>query len=476
MKKLLTCVLVLGLMLSLCVFPATAASNPEAIRDRLLSYYKTGGKELVHWWEIVALANDGQDLGQYELPEMRPEDLENGITTYVGYIYAFAAMGQSPRNAFGRIDLLSKLAAKQQEDGSFGYINEHVYAMLALDHFEEPYENIAALKWLLEQQQEDGSFTYNPEWGGDLDLTAMVLSTLAPYAKRSDASASIRKAVKYLQENQLENGGFVAFDVENSNTISAAIIGLTDVGENVQSDKWKGMLDALSKFQLEDGSFVYQIGEKEANRFATYQALTALDAALDGKSMWFGITYTYSDIERIYKDGGAISKEYVPAVTTLAQKGIMEGIYGRFEPQSTLTRAQFMKLLCAVLKPEPGRTVMTFRDVTKDQWHYAYLAAAYDAGWIKGKSETYFGADDPVTKEEAALILDRALSNISLPIQRVVDLKDADQIASYAVDAVKNICKRGLMETKDGKFQPTKAVTREEAAQILYQLLKGMED
>ena len=27
MKKLLTCVLVLGLMLSLCVFPATAASN-----------------------------------------------------------------------------------------------------------------------------------------------------------------------------------------------------------------------------------------------------------------------------------------------------------------------------------------------------------------------------------------------------------------------------------------------------------------
>ena len=72
---------------------------------------------------------------------------------------------------------------------------------------------------------------------------------------------------------------------------------------------------------------------------------------------------TYSDIERIYKDGGAISKEYVPAVTTLAQKGIMEGIYGRFEPQSTLTRAQFMKLLCAVLKPEPGRTVMTFRDV-----------------------------------------------------------------------------------------------------------------
>ena len=70
----------------------------------------------------------------------------------------------------------------------------------------------------------------------------------------------------------------------------------------------------------------------------------------------------------------------------------------------------------------------------------------------------------------------RALSaaNIELYDQNEeISFKDSDVIADYAKDAVMYLAKKGVVQgTGEGLFAPEAAVTRAEAAQLVYNILK----
>ena len=91
---------------------------------------------------------------------------------------------------------------------------------------------------LLNNQHTDGGWTYNSSGSKDsassVDVTGMVLSALAPYQERSDVKPAIQKAVAYLYNEQLQNGGFSADGQENSNSTAQAIIGLSLVKDVIK--------------------------------------------------------------------------------------------------------------------------------------------------------------------------------------------------------------------------------------------------
>ena len=62
----------------------------------------------------------------------------------------------------------------------------------------------------------------------------MVLSALAPYQDRADVKPAVQKAVAYLYNEQLENGGFSADGQENSKSGASYywIILVKDVDQN----------------------------------------------------------------------------------------------------------------------------------------------------------------------------------------------------------------------------------------------------
>ncbi len=89
------------------------------------------------------------------------------------------------------------------------------------------------------------------------------------------------------------------------------------------------------------------------------------------------------------------------AVDALSSAGILKGYEdGTFRPNSTITRVEMAVVTCRMMGL-PTQSVQTpFADVPEDYWGAKYIAAAYQAGIIRG-SKGLFRPGDNVTYEEA---------------------------------------------------------------------------
>lgn len=85
------------------------------------------------------------------------------------------------------------------------------------------WNRVALVDALLNAQHTDGGWTYDSASSKDsassVDVTGMVLSALAPYQEREDVKPAVQKAVAYIYNEQLENGGFSADGQVNSNSL-----------------------------------------------------------------------------------------------------------------------------------------------------------------------------------------------------------------------------------------------------------------
>ncbi|TDA66975.1 MAG: hypothetical protein D9V47_11705 [Clostridia bacterium] len=167
-----------------------------------------------------------------------------------------------------------------------------------------------------------------------------------------------------------------------------------------------------------------------------------------------------------------------------AARGIMAGYPdGSFRPDAPLTRAEWVKTLAEALHlvlpagPEPA-----FTDVPVDSWYAPYIRAARDAGWVKGYGD-HFAPDAPITREEALLMLVRALGVANeandLPPEKMETMlsrfQDSSQVSSWAKGAmswaVSNNWLRGVGQNDISPRSPT---TRGQAATLLARVWLGI--
>ncbi|MBT9683731.1 S-layer homology domain-containing protein [Pseudoflavonifractor sp. MCC625] len=100
---------------------------------------------------------------------------------------------------------------------------------------------------------------------------------------------------------------------------------------------------------------------------------------------------------------------YARAVNTLASMGVVAGVGGeKFWPEAPITRAEFVAMAGRFAHPvEAGG--MTFADVQEDDWFYEEVQSAIWYGWISGYPDGTFGPEQPMTRAQAAAILNRML-------------------------------------------------------------------
>lgn len=100
---------------------------------------------------------------------------------------------------------------------------------------------------------------------------------------------------------------------------------------------------------------------------------------------------------------------YARAVNTLASMGVVAGVGGeKFRPEAPITRAEFVAMAGQFAHPvEAGG--MTFPDVQGDDWFYEAVQSAVWYGWISGYPDGSFGPEQPMTRAQAAAILNRML-------------------------------------------------------------------
>ena len=174
---------------------------------------------------------------------------------------------------------------------------------------------------------------------------------------------------------------------------------------------------------------------------------------------------------------------YYDDVMYVFEKGLMIGTSAdSFSPEMTLSRAMVVTVLYRLAgEPDVDGMYADFADVVQGSWYENAVAWAAKNGIIMGYGGGFFGPNDPVTRQDLAVMLLRysVLMEISLPVPRqVVLFSDEDSIADYAKDAVQTLHKVGVIngvgEDAAGLtiVDPRGETTRAQAAAMLHRFLK----
>jgi hypothetical protein len=160
------------------------------------------------------------------------------------------------------------------------------------------------------------------------------------------------------------------------------------------------------------------------------------------------------------------------AIEALAAKGIVGGFPGgTYQPDASVTRAQFVKMLVLALGLKPGSGTTAFTDVPQDAWFAPYVAAAVQAGVVQGLTPTHFGPGQTITREQMAVLIARAFK---LTKTEPLNFTDLGQIGAWALQGVEETVAAGYMAGfTDGTFRPLGTVTRAQAAEALFTALQN---
>lgn len=171
-------------------------------------------------------------------------------------------------------------------------------------------------------------------------------------------------------------------------------------------------------------------------------------------------------------------------IERLASRFIVNGqSTGSFAPETTISRAEFAAMLIRSLDLQPDPAAIansSFNDVQDNSWFAAAARAAAGLGLIQGYADGSFRPNTPITREQMAVMVARALkllpaaADIKGTSDGSLTFNDAAGISSWAKEAVATLEASGMMKGQSaGNFAPSSDTSRAEAAVILSRLLIG---
>lgn len=166
---------------------------------------------------------------------------------------------------------------------------------------------------------------------------------------------------------------------------------------------------------------------------------------------------------------------YYGAVSYVAQRGLMTGVSSNvFTPDATLTRAQLVQILYALEGRPAVSSASAFTDVASGAWYANAVSWAAASGVASGVGSGAFGPNDPLTREQLALILYRYAQNQGYDTTQggmaVREFADYASISNWALEAVQWAVNAGLISgIGNGMLSPNGTATRAQVAVILMQ-------
>lgn len=149
---------------------------------------------------------------------------------------------------------------------------------------------------------------------------------------------------------------------------------------------------------------------------------------------------------------------------------------GIFEPQSSVLREEFVKMIMQGVGFAELDGTIGFEDVKEDDWFYNDVKNAYIAKIISGESDKIFGSGRNITRAEMAVIIVNAANKAGAELNASdndIPFADGKSIADWAYTSVKILSDAKIIKgDENGNFNPDNSATRAEAAQLIYNLLK----
>lgn len=161
------------------------------------------------------------------------------------------------------------------------------------------------------------------------------------------------------------------------------------------------------------------------------------------------------------------------AIAVLKSQNIVNGTKEyTYEPERNVTREEFVKMcvLAMTLDLKSGKYV-TFRDLSEEEWFVPYIQIAVSNGVTGGISSEEFGAGRDITREDAAVMLSRAMTAKGFKFlnRSELDFDDNADISDYAKSEISKIYGEKIINGyADGTFRAKNEITRAEAAVMIY--------
>ena len=169
-------------------------------------------------------------------------------------------------------------------------------------------------------------------------------------------------------------------------------------------------------------------------------------------------------------------------VEIMAAKQVAKGMPdGTFQPDNSITRAEFASLLVRTLGIKASGNEQVFNDVPSGRWYSSEVASAYGAGLVKGYDVTSFAPDAKITREQLAVMVTRAIkyagknTEVGNTNEILARFKDDNSVSDWAREELSSAVSAQLVNGyPDGTFKPAGNATRAESTVMLKRLLGKM--
>ena len=177
----------------------------------------------------------------------------------------------------------------------------------------------------------------------------------------------------------------------------------------------------------------------------------------------------------------SVSDWFYDPVCYAYQQGLMTGTSDdTFSPNMAMTRGMIVSVLYR-LEGSPalsdGNLGYPYEDVHGDDWYAMPVYWARENGIVSGYSDTQFGPNDPITREQMAAILHNYSAYKGQDVSARADLSkysDADLVSSWAETVLSWANAEGLINgMTETTIAPQGLATRAQVAAIFQRYLEG---
>ncbi|HKL09922.1 MAG TPA: S-layer homology domain-containing protein [Clostridia bacterium] len=171
-------------------------------------------------------------------------------------------------------------------------------------------------------------------------------------------------------------------------------------------------------------------------------------------------------------------------VERLCSIGLVDGRSSEiFDPDSEITRAEYLTLLVRVLRLENMEITEDnpFGDIETGAWYEKSVLAARQLGLASGNADGTFAPGRRITRQEMAVMLANTLNYLEKKGKIEIDssrgfaqtFNDMEAVSSWAYEAMARLNRMGLIMGDGGMIRPGGKATRAEAATVLMRLIES---
>jgi len=169
-------------------------------------------------------------------------------------------------------------------------------------------------------------------------------------------------------------------------------------------------------------------------------------------------------------------------VNNMGSRMIVQGAGdGNFNPDRDITRAEFAAIIVRALGLKLEHGPSAFTDVSDTDWYNRAIRTAHAYGLLSGYADGTFRPNEKITREQAMVIIARAMAITGLASEMPVRsadatlgaFTDAAQASAWAANSIAEAVQAGIVTGRTGHtLAPQDTITRAEAAAMIERLLK----